>query len=398
MSRSPDTTRRPRGVSGPVLATIGRYQGLTRRAVLERLPDAEPQYLYDLLRLYPNRPSKMLRPVLCLASCGAFGGRIEDALPFAVALELLHTAFLIHDDIQDASRVRRGGPALHEQYGVPLALNAGDALAALASSEVVRAALRLSPGLAEAVLDEWEHMVRETTEGQALDLGWVRDNVMSVTMTDYLSMVLKKTGWYTAIQPIRIGSLIGSSGGVEPFQTFRFGYFLGLMFQIANDLEGLAADAGMDIREGKRTLMLIHLLERSSDGDRDRLARFLRSRDGRNADPVDVEWVLERMHAEGSVEFARWYLSGVARVAAREARVAFAGLPASDDKAVLVSIVDWLLETAVQRERWEPSEDGAVQASEVGHPRPEVNGHRGVRPPMTLTATRPPTPGRSPAG
>jgi geranylgeranyl diphosphate synthase type II len=346
MSRSADTTPAGGGIPDAVLATIDRYQSLARSAVLDRLPDREPRHLYDLLRLYPSRPGKVLRPVLCMASCGAFGGSLEEALPCAVALELLHTAFLIHDDIQDASPLRRGGRALHDQYGVPLALNAGDALAALAAADVVRAARELPAGVGPVVLEEWEHMVRETTEGQALELGWVRDGEVSVTVTDYLRMVLKKTGWYTGIQPIRIGSLIGSRGRTQPLRTLRFGYFLGLMFQIANDLDGLTADSGMDIREGKRTLMMIHLLEASPDGDRERLAGLLRSREVRGPDDEDVHWVLERMRALGSIDYAWSYLQGAAGAAAQEAELAFAGLPPSDDKAVLMSIVDWLLPLA----------------------------------------------------
>jgi geranylgeranyl diphosphate synthase type II len=343
MSRFADTTRAGRGIPEAVLATIDRYQTLARRAVLDRLPDREPRSLYDLLRVYPSRSGKVLRPVLCMAACGAFGGSPEDALPCAAALELLHTAFLIHDDIQDASPVRRCGRALHELYGVPLALNAGDALAALAAAEIVRAARELPIRVGPVVLEEWEHMVRETTEGQALELGWVRDGEMSVTMTDYLRVVLKKTGWYTGIQPIRMGSLIGSRGRTEPLRTLRFGYFLGLMFQIANDLDGLTAGSGLDIREGKRTLMMIHLLEASPDGDRERLAGLLRSADLKGADDEEVDWVLERMRATGSIEYAWSYLLGAARAAAHEAELAFADLPPSDDKAVLMSIVDWLL-------------------------------------------------------
>src|SRR5512142_1886911 len=70
------------------------------RAVMLALPSDEPRrYLYDLLPSYPLRTGKGLRPVLCLASCAAFGGAYEDALPLAAALELIHNAFLIHDDI-----------------------------------------------------------------------------------------------------------------------------------------------------------------------------------------------------------------------------------------------------------------------------------------------------------
>src|SRR5512140_987508 len=97
------------------------------------LAEGQPaNYLYDLVRAYPSRAGKAIRPALLLATCEAFGGRLAEGLRPAVALELLHNAFLIHDDIEDASPSRRGAPSLHTRFGLPLAVNAGDALAALA--------------------------------------------------------------------------------------------------------------------------------------------------------------------------------------------------------------------------------------------------------------------------
>ena len=93
----------------------------------------------------PRRAGKGLRAALCLAACSAHGGLEDDALAAAAAIELAHSAFLVHDDIQDGSDWRRGQPTLHRRVGVPLALNAGDALAVL-SLEVLRAGTGGSAG------------------------------------------------------------------------------------------------------------------------------------------------------------------------------------------------------------------------------------------------------------
>src|SRR5690348_5202198 len=115
------------------LDRLAEYGGLVRDALIQRLPEGEPSaYLYQPIRDFCVRSGKGLRPALLLASCRGFGGRIEDALTSAVALELLHDAFLIHDDIQDQSESRRGVPCFHAQLGVPLAINAGDAMLACA--------------------------------------------------------------------------------------------------------------------------------------------------------------------------------------------------------------------------------------------------------------------------
>jgi geranylgeranyl diphosphate synthase type II len=81
-------------------------------------------YLYELAADYPRRGGKMMRPSICIATARAFGARSSDAVRSAVAIELLHNAFLVHDDIEDESEMRRGAPALHSLHGVPLALNA----------------------------------------------------------------------------------------------------------------------------------------------------------------------------------------------------------------------------------------------------------------------------------
>src|SRR4051812_30288489 len=98
--------------------------------------------MYERLRVYPARPAKALRPTLLMATCAALGGDQDSALDLAVGVEMLHNAFLIHDDIQDRSAQRRGGPSLHEEYGQAAALWAGDAMALEAMSTLTEAAAR----------------------------------------------------------------------------------------------------------------------------------------------------------------------------------------------------------------------------------------------------------------
>jgi geranylgeranyl diphosphate synthase type II len=88
-----------------------------------------------------------------MAACAAYGGSYSDALPFAAALELLHNAFLIHDDIQDGSAIRPRGEALHREHGTALALNAGDALAARANAAFLRAVQNVRPRIGAALLE-----------------------------------------------------------------------------------------------------------------------------------------------------------------------------------------------------------------------------------------------------
>ena len=110
-------------------ARLREVAKLVRRSMLDAMPDGEPsQWLYAPMREYPSRPGKALRPALCLSAGRAFGADPNELLGMAVAIEMLHNAFLVHDDIADGSEMRRGRPTLAATHGVAAALNAGDAL------------------------------------------------------------------------------------------------------------------------------------------------------------------------------------------------------------------------------------------------------------------------------
>ena len=115
-----------------VRAVLDEYGELTRLRIHEYLPREEPgSYLYDLLADYPRRGGKMMRSSLCIAMARVTGASVDEAIASAASIELLHNALLVHDDIEDASEERRGTPTLHALHGVPLALNAGDAMGLL---------------------------------------------------------------------------------------------------------------------------------------------------------------------------------------------------------------------------------------------------------------------------
>jgi geranylgeranyl diphosphate synthase type II len=315
------------------------------------LPRQEPDaHLYDLVADYPMRGGKAIRPSLCLASCVAFGGDVEDAIPSAVAIELLHNAFLVHDDVEDGSLLRRGRPTLHASHGEALAINAGDALAVIAQRPLRDNRHRLSSRLAAAVADEFDLMERRTLEGQATELGWRRDNTVDLAPGDYLDLVLRKTCWYTTIHPMRVGALIGSWGQVDLESLVVFGSFLGAAFQIADDLLNLTPTASRygkesfgDLREGKRTLMVIHLLGAVGGSDRLFVVDFLAKDAGCRTDE-EVRAVYELMSAHGSLEFARRFGWGIADAARSSFNEAFGGVPASDERKFLWDIIGWMLD------------------------------------------------------
>ncbi len=326
---------------------------MTRAALRQYLRPPEPRpEVYDLASDYPQRGGRSLRASLCIASARAFGASVDDAVNSAVALELLHNAFLIHDDVEDGSEERRGRPTLHLLHGVPIAVNVGDALTVLSLRPLIQNRARLGARVAMRVLEETERMARETVEGQAIELSWRRDNAVDLGEADYLRMILKKTCWYTTIYPCRVGALIGTRDGADLDRYLRFGFFLGAAFQIQDDLLNLVGNQALygkelngDIWEGKRTVMLIRLLEVSTPEERLELRRILSlERTQRTADTV--RWVRDLMDNYECTEYTRALAHGLAGAAMHEFGVAFPELPDSRDKRFLEALATWVIERA----------------------------------------------------
>lgn len=330
-----------------VLSQVGRE---VRRAMLEAVPNAEPhEWLYGLVRAYPGRPGKAIRPALCLATCRAFGGSDGEAFPVAVAIEMFHNAFLIHDDIADGSEQRRGRPTLHADYGQALSLNAGDALVVLANQVLRRHTRSLEPAVADRVLDEFDTMAMRTLEGQATELGWRRDRVTDLAPEDYLDLILHKTCWYTTIHPLRVGALLGSGGAAPLSAMVHFGFYLGAAFQIRDDLLNLTGDEEIygkeingDLYEAKRSLALIHLGREVHGDDATVLDDYL-SVDRPARTVVMVTRIRALLDKYGSIDFAHDYARGIAVAAMEAYEEAFGDCPESDDTRFVRALVPYML-------------------------------------------------------
>lgn len=336
-----------------VEARLDAYGTLTAAAIARHLEGREPRrHLYGPLRAFTLRQGKGLRPALCLAACEAFGGTVDDALPSAAAVELLHAAFLIHDDIEDGSETRRGRSSLHVEHGVPIALNAGDALATLCFRPLLDNVDVLGSRTARLVLRDFQVTMEHTVAGQAVELGWRADNAVDLAPLDYLEMVLQKTCAYTTMLPLRVGALIGSWGVADLDAVARFGFALGASFQIRDDVLDLVSDRARygkdvlgDVREGKRTLVLIHLLRTSSPRDRAFVTDFLARTPAERSDR-DVRSIVELMHRHGSIEFAQRYADDMADAAARAFDEAFAGAPDSPARRFLADLIPFMAQRA----------------------------------------------------
>ncbi len=299
------------------------------------------RYLYGPLAQFSANAGKRHRPLICLLACEAVGGDPDRARASAAAVEHFHTAALIHDDLEDSSLTRRGEPCLHMREGDGLAINAGDLALSLVTGAVVD-----DPALDDAtklrVLKELVDMTTRTIEGQALDIGWARDDRFDLTVDDYLVMANHKTAYYSGAVPLAVGAIIGGGTEAQVEALRAFGMAAGLAFQIQDDVlnlvgkkESVGKDFRSDITEGKRTLVAIHALQHSPE--RDRLLEILSARE---TDEGVLAEAVEIMEAAGSISHANDYARDLVVGAQRELD---AELPKSKAKGLLLSMADFFV-------------------------------------------------------
>lgn len=334
---------------GLIDEVLAESAALVRTRIAAWLPaSGDNRYLYGLLADYPRRSGKLLRSSLCLAATRAWGGDTDDALDTAASIELLHNALLVHDDVEDDSLERRGAPTLHRLHGVPLAVNAGDALGLLALRPLRANAARLGRHLARRIVDETERVAWESAEGQALELGWQHERRTDITEADYLGMVMQKTCWLTTIHPLRAGCLIGARGAAPLEPLIRLGFFFGAAFQIQDDILNLepgpayGKEIDGDLREGKRTLMLVHALAHAAPAESARLRRFIAAERGDRSE-LEVRWVHRLLQRTGSIQHARATANALAGAALREFDHATASLPPGRDLRFIRGLLLWVV-------------------------------------------------------
>lgn len=220
---------------------------------------------------------KRLRPLLGLLAFKALGGDYRKTLPAAAAVELGHNFSLVHDDIEDSDRERRHRPALWALWGVPLAINAGDALFALSRLALYRLmeAEEYEPQKLLDVMRVYDETCLALCEGQYLDISFERRT--DVTVEEYLEMIAKKTAALISAS-VETGAMMASDDPVVVETFRRFGYDLGIAFQIADDLKGSfwgtaqsGKSAAGDILKRKKTFPVVWALQNAAPDDVARL-------------------------------------------------------------------------------------------------------------------------------
>ena len=311
----------------------------------------EIEFFYQLIRDYPMRSGKRLRPALCFLICEMFGGKTQDAIHTAAALELLQSWLLIHDDIEDESILRRGEPCLHHQHGVPVAINVGDALHCKMWEMLNQNVSLLGYELSFEILSEFIQLSNRVVEGQHIELSWMQEKRWDVSEEDYWMMCVQKTAWYTCITPCRLGALISGNVQTDHLEQFvRIGADLGVAFQIQDDVLNLIGEEGTygkeiagDISEGKRTLMLIHLFRSCTESESTTLKKIM-DKPRQEKTEVEVFDVLNLMKKYNSIQYAEQKSKRFAKKASDEFDQMSSMMPGETAKQVFKDLIDSVIE------------------------------------------------------
>ena len=238
------------------------------RYLLEEVGETYPTSLYRPLKYVLAGGGKRIRPVLVLLACEAVGGKAEQAVHAGAGIEILHNFTLVHDDIMDHAESRRGRATVHTRWDENTAILVGDELLALAYRILLRTT---SPRIRE-IASVFTEGVVEVCEGQAYDKEF--ETKVNVTVDQYLLMIRKKTGKMVAVAT-ELGALIGGAAAPEITSLRSYGESVGRAFQIQDDLLDVIADEkkfgkriGGDLKEGKKTFLLLEALRSTSGRDK----------------------------------------------------------------------------------------------------------------------------------
>ncbi len=307
--------------------------------------EIDSRILNDSCKHLIEAGGKRVRPVLALASCESVGGDSEDAVEIAAALELLHTFTLVHDDIIDGDRFRRGEKTVHERWNNPIGIITGDALFSKAFETVARSFENtgLEKDVIIRIFDIFSRTSYQLCQGQASDVNF--ENQDEITEEDYMRMAERKTGSLMSAST-KVGGILGDGSRDEVDALAKYGKLMGVAFQIQDDIlevremeEVQEKDMDGDFRKGKWTFLTVKAYEMSSSSEKQELLKALHG-ETNNKDTEKVIDFYERSGAlESAEEKSRWLID--------EAKDKLKVLPDSESKDFLLELAEFSINREV---------------------------------------------------
>lgn len=256
-----------------------------------------------------DRGGKRWRPTLFLLIVEALGGDLKKLQDFCIVPELIHNGTLIVDDVEDSSELRRGKPTIHKIFGIDLAINAGNALYFMPLIVFLKNRNKVSEKILLRAYEVYIEEMINISFGQAIDIVWHKGIKIDedIKEDEYLTMCALKTGTLARMSARLAATLCEASEEVVE-RLGRFAESLGIAFQIQDDIlditspESIGKEYGNDIKEGKRTLMVIYTLRKANKKDKDRLLEIL----NKHTDNMEErKEAIDILNKYGAVEYSQ---------------------------------------------------------------------------------------------
>ena len=296
----------PNAIGADLNTSIAEVKDLVELRIERALTHTSLERLSGAMMHLVEGGGKRLRATLPWLVAKAVGDSHSGLLDVGAAIEIIHNFTLVHDDIMDDDDIRRGRPAVHVEYDLPTAINAGDAMLAIAF-EAMAVAEGIEPELLPFLVKRIGRMVRKCSEGQQLDIEF--EDRGFVTEEEYITMIHGKTA-AMFLTCAEVGSHLAGADSDTIECMHDWGLAVGLCFQLMDDLIDVLSDSdtlgkpsGSDVAQGKRTLMVIHALDQPPSSSKDDLMAVLGK-----GDDVSAEQVLlahKALEDLGSIDYAR---------------------------------------------------------------------------------------------
>lgn len=319
-----------------------RKKGETVNKEIDKLvpEEIDPEILAEASRHLIKAGGKRLRPVLTLTACEAVGGDSREILEAAAAIELLHTFTLIHDDMMDQDELRRGVKTVHEVWGDPIGIIAGDALFAKVFEALGQTAKK--EDYTKKDITRIFNIVSKASlkicQGQAMDIEFEKRK--KVETSEYLEMVEKKTGALMQTST-KVGAILGRGSKIETENLSEYGRMMGIAFQIQDDLievvgkeEKVGKPIGSDIKEGKWTFPAVKAFQIASTEKRDILLEALGKKPGRIERP---EKAIDIYKETGAIKIAEEKAKNLIEKSKSKLEI----FPKSEAKSFLLGLADF---------------------------------------------------------
>jgi len=302
--------------------------------------------IYEFL----DRGGKRWRPILFLLVTEAVGGDIRKVKDFLIIPELAHDGSIITDDIEDQGELRRGKPCLHRIFGVDVAINAGNFLYFLPLITLIKSKDKFEPKVLAKAYKIYAQDMINIHLGQGTDIYWHKGKAKKINQKEYLQMCAFKTGCLSRLAA-KLAVVLSEKNEELAESIGKMAEAIGIAFQIQDDILDLVLKGkerkkfgksfGNDIKEGKRTLIVIHALEKANQKDKKRLLGIL---DKHTDSLKERKEAIEIIKKYGSIEYARKVAQKIVEDSWRDTEKL---LPESKAKAKLEEFVNYLIERRI---------------------------------------------------